>query len=317
MPRMQFISVAALTAVTGLASSIATASITIPTVPIGNPGNAPDPLTGNRYGSVAYSYSIGQTEVTNAQYLAFLNAVAATDTNNLYNPEMAGPFGGITRSGSAGQYAYETVGGRENNPVTFVSFSDAMRFTNWLHNGQPSGSQNTATTERGVYNVPDRDDSSLFIDLPRSTNARWALPSEDEWYKAAYHQPASQGGDSDNYWLYPTSSNIAPTTAQANFDNPSGFTSAVGSYAANYYGVFDMAANVFEWTDTRTGGPSRPAWGSSFLYDSTIFRSDLGLSYFDVRLESADVGFRVVQVPSPAGGFILLAWSAIARRRRR
>ena len=37
--------------------------------------------------------------------------------------------------------------------------------------------------------------------------ARWFIPSENEWYKAAYHQPAAQGGDGDNYWAYPTGTN--------------------------------------------------------------------------------------------------------------
>ncbi len=75
----------------------ASGSITIPTVPIGNPGNAPD-FTG--YGSVAYEYNIGANEVTIGQYAAFLNAVAATDTFGLYNGNMPDPLGGITRSGS-------------------------------------------------------------------------------------------------------------------------------------------------------------------------------------------------------------------------
>ncbi|MFO0491203.1 MAG: PEP-CTERM sorting domain-containing protein, partial [bacterium] len=74
MSLKSFTSVAACVALTGLAVSTASASITIPTVAIGNPGNAPDPFTGGLYGSVAYTYNIGQTEVTNAQYAAFLNA---------------------------------------------------------------------------------------------------------------------------------------------------------------------------------------------------------------------------------------------------
>ena len=85
-----------------VSASIAQASISIPTVPIGFAGNAPDPTTG--YGSVGYEYRIGTTEVTNAQYAAFLNAVAATDTHALFNPGMAGTFGGITRSGVDGGY---------------------------------------------------------------------------------------------------------------------------------------------------------------------------------------------------------------------
>ena len=129
MSMKSFISVAALAAVTGLGASVASAQITIPTVRIGNPGNAADPTTG--FGSVAYTYNIGSTEVTNAQYAAFLNAKAASDPFALYNTNMAGSVGGITRSGSAGSYTYATVSGRANNPVNYVSFWDATRFANW------------------------------------------------------------------------------------------------------------------------------------------------------------------------------------------
>src|SRR5262245_61764617 len=194
MSAESFISVAAIAAVTGLAVSTASAQITIPTVPIGNPGNAADPATGGLYGSVAYTYNIGQTEVTNAQYAAFLNAKAATDTYSLYNTEMAGSFGGIARSGSPGSYTYSTISGRADNPVNFVSFWDSTRFANWLHNGQGNGD-----TEIGAYTLTPGGISANTI--TRNANWQWAVTSEDEWYKAAYHQPASAGGDVDNYWL--------------------------------------------------------------------------------------------------------------------
>ncbi|MFN8729902.1 MAG: formylglycine-generating enzyme family protein, partial [Planctomyces sp.] len=239
-----FLSVAALAAVTGLAISTASASITIPTVAIGNPGNAPDPLTGGLYGSVAYTYNIGQTEVTNAQYAAFLNARAASDPFALYNTNMAGTFGGITRSGSDGSYSYSTVSGRENNPVNFVSFWDATRFANWLHNGQGSGD-----TETGAYTLTPGGISANTI--TRNAGWQWAVTSEDEWYKAAYHQPASAGGDSDNYWQYPTSSNTKPVAGVgANYGHVIGNTTPVGIFAPNFYGTFDMGGNVWEMNDT-------------------------------------------------------------------
>ena len=64
----------------------ALATISVSTVPVGNPGNAND-STG--YGSVGYAYNIGQVDVTAGQYAAFLNAVAATDPLGLYNSSMA------------------------------------------------------------------------------------------------------------------------------------------------------------------------------------------------------------------------------------
>lgn len=79
------------------------------------------------------------------------------------------------------------------------------------------------------------------------------MTSEDEWYKAAYHQPASQGGDADDYWLYPTSGNTI-TNAQANYNFFIGNTTPVGSYAANFNGAFDMGGNVFEWNEAIISG---------------------------------------------------------------
>ena len=298
--------VAAFAAVTGLAASAASASIIIPTVAIGNPGNAADPTTG--FGSVANTYNIGQTEVTNAQYAAFLNAKAASDPNGLYNTSMAGAFGGITRSGSTGSFTYGTIAGRENHPVNFVSFWDATRFANWLHNGQSNGD-----TETGAYTLTAGGISANTI--TREAGWQWAVTSEDEWYKAAYHQPASQGGDVDNYWLYPTSSNSI-TFTQANYVNVIGNTTPVGSYAANFYGTFDMGGNVAEWNEAIISGLGRGNRGGSFVSFDIALQAGARLSNLPTN-ESNDVGFRVSQVPGPGSVVLLALGGAGALRRRR
>jgi len=317
----QFVSVAAFAAVTvgGLAASPAMA-VVIPTVPIGNVGNAPDPFTGGLYGSVAYSYNIGSTEVTNAQYAGFLSAVGATDTNSLYNWNMAGSFGGITQSGSPGSYIYATISGRENHPVNFVSFWDSTRFANWLHNGQPTGPQNSTTTENGAYTLTAGGIAGNTI--TRNAGWQWAVTSEDEWYKAAYHQPASQGGDIDNYWLYPTSSNTI-TTAQANYNYVIGDTTPVGSYAANFYGTFDMGGNVMEWNETilNSGGfgDGRLFRGGSFQdgFGDGLLRADSEQFFYVPPIEGSDRGFRVSQVPGPSSVALLAIGGLGALRRRR
>jgi sulfatase modifying factor 1 len=281
---------AVLVAVTALAATSASAQITIPTVPIGNPGNAADPTTG--FGAVSYTYNIGRTEVTNAQYAAFLNAKAASDPFGLYNTDMAGSFGGITRSGSAGSYIYSTVTGRANNPVTWVSLWDACRFCNWLHNGQGSGD-----TETGAYTLtPGRISANT---ITRNANWQWAVTSENEWYKAAYHQPASRGGDSDNYWLYPTSSDSVPTTAQTNISgNGINNTVPVGSYAANFYGTFDMAGNVWEWNEAIILNFNRGVRGGSFFGVVDPLRAGSRDSSIPTR-EFNNVGFRVSRAAVP------------------
>jgi len=309
--------VAALAAVTTLGAGASFGNITIPTVPVGNPGNAADSTPNGPFGSVAYAYNIGSTEVTNAQYAEFLGAVAYDDTNSLYNMGMAGSFGGITRSGPIGAFTYSAVPGRENNPVNFVSFWDAARFANWLHNGQPTGPQSNSTTEDGAYTLTAGGIAANTV--ARNAGWQWAVTSSNEWFKAAYHQPAAQGGDGDDYWLYPTSSNTAPTGAQANYVPAAiGDTTAVASYAANFYGAFDMAGNVYEWSDSILAPPVRgPLWGGAF--DNIAGWLTPANAYTPPPFtEREQVGFRVVTlVPGPASvGLMAIGAAGVMRRRR-
>lgn len=310
-----FVSVAAIAAVTVLGASIASAQIGIPTVPIGNPGNVGETTINGTRGAVSYTYNIATTEVTNAQYTAFLNAVAFDDPNSLYNSSMAGSFGGITRTGSIGAFVYNTVSGRENNPVNFVSFWDAARFANWLHNGQPTGFQDNSTTENGAYTLTPAGITANTV--TRNSNWQWAVASTDEWYKAAYFQPAAQGGDADNYWLFPTSSNTAPTAGQANY-LPTGIgnTVPVASYAANWAGVHDMAGNVYEWNDTILAFVRGPIVGGAF--DNVAgWLTPLNAYAPAPSFEREQVGFRVVAIPGPSAAALLAIGGLMASRRRR
>ena len=318
MNMRHFAAVTAIVVVPALGASAALGSISIATVPVGNPGNGAD-STG--YGSVAYAYNIGATEVTNAQYAAFLNAVGATDTNDLYNIAMGNPSGGISRVGAPGSYTYATINGRADHPVSNVSFWDACRFANWLHNGQPTGPQDNTTTEDGAYTLTPAGMSQNTV--TRNVGWEWAVTSEDEWYKAAYHHPAAQGGDSDDYWGFPTSSNSI-TTGDANYNGLLGDTEPAGSYAPNHYGVFDLGGNVFEWNETiittpsgatrrgiRGGGFNSPADDLEFSARGSLGPTSDSISW----------GFRVVQIPAPSSGALLGLGGVLApmgfRARRR
>jgi sulfatase modifying factor 1 len=207
-------------------------AVTIDTVPVGNVGNANDPATG--FGGVSYDYRIGTTEVTNAQYAAFLNAKAASDPLGLYNTSMGGGgFGGITQSGTDGSYSYATIAGRENMPVNFVGWYDSIRFANWLNNGQGSGG-----TETGAYTLLGGTPTpSNGLTITRNTGAKWFLTSENEWYKAAYHK---NDGVTANYFAYPTSSDAVPTA-----EAPPG-----GNNSANYGLLVANLTNVGAYTGT-------------------------------------------------------------------
>src|SRR5262245_44074510 len=159
---------------------------------IGDPGNAADQsgaCSNPACGAVSYSYSIGTYEVTNAQYAEFLNAKAASDPHNLYNGLMD-----ILRSGAAGTYSYEVTPGNENRPVTLVSYYDVRRFTNWMNNGQGDSDTETETYTFLGPGEADREHWSA-----RNSGATIFVPSDDEWYKAAYYDPVS---GSFNPWAF-------------------------------------------------------------------------------------------------------------------
>ena len=64
-------------------------AVTIDTILVGNPSNSPRIETAGPFGSVSSTYRIATTEVTNAQYVTFLNTVAASDPFGLYNANMS------------------------------------------------------------------------------------------------------------------------------------------------------------------------------------------------------------------------------------
>ena len=183
-------------------------AVDIQTVYVGNVNNPADPATG--YGSVDHAYRIGKFEVTLNQYSAFLNSVATVPTassiSNLYNKDMAGDkvIGGTisrTGSGTAGSpYAYAPIGNGDR-PVPWVTWFDAARMANWLHNGGTS----TSSTETGAYTLNGATEGII----PRNQAATWWIPRESEWYKASYYDPTLNNG-AGGYYAFPTKSNLQP-----------------------------------------------------------------------------------------------------------
>jgi formylglycine-generating enzyme len=218
-------------------------AITIDTVPAGNPGNANDPSTGNLYGGVAYNYRIDKFDVTVGQYTDFLNAVAATDTYGLYDPGMAidGSTRGIARIGAAGNYAYSVIGS-PNKPITEVSWGDAARFANWLDNGQPTGLEGVGTTETGTYTLNGAITDAAMSAVSRDAGAKRVIPTENEWYKAAYYDPTA-----GHYWSYATGTDTKTISAlpgstpnAANyFGDTTGFAATGSIYYGRYSKLFD------------------------------------------------------------------------------
>jgi len=146
---------------------------------IGNAGNAAD----TSYGAVPYDYRMGKYEISQ-------NAITKA-----------------TASGMANVTAGAWTG---NQPAANIDWYEAAAFVNWL---------NTSTGKTAAYDLAwngfawsmtlwssEQAWTAGGTNLYRNKDAFYFLPSENEWYKAAYYNPA--GSD---YFLYPTASSSVPT----------------------------------------------------------------------------------------------------------
>lgn len=333
--RVRRVGVAVTSSVLGalLLAATSAGAVNIDIVVVGNPGNAGElsgqgatPPLDRICGAVAYVYQIGKFEITAGQYCQFLNAVAKTDTNSLYNaymwePDPSGDYScKIQRTGSSGSYTYSVASGWANRPVTYVSWGDAARFCNWMHNGQPTGAQDLTTTEDGSYYLSGATTNNALLAVTRKTDATWVIPSEDEWYKAAYHK---NDGVTGNYWDYPTGSDVI-NTSMANYGSPSRRSMDVGSYGGypSPYGTFDQAGNVWEWNEEKWDDGSvyaiyRGLRGGSFdSADGYIIAVRRSGCYAVPEHENRNSGFRLAYVPEPAA-FLLLGLGGLTLIQRR
>jgi len=301
-------------AVAGFASSAL--GVTIDYATIGNPGNSPNIVSGTNFGgAVATEFKMSTRETTNAQYVAFLNAVGASNTNGVYNGSMGSvASGGIVQAGSPGSYTYSVKPGTApsgasyaNMPVNFVNWFSAARFVNWIANGQLTGTTGIASMEVGSYTLLNATSGNI---IPRNVAATVFLPSADEWYKASFYNGSA-------YTTYQTNSNSAPTatltfsTANAgNFGSVATSPVAVGSYtnsSTSAYGMFDMLGNVTEMTDSVNGSNSAQfrAMGGGLSSTLTSWNATSAAIFANSTLANANYGFRVAAVPEP--GTIALA----------
>lgn len=297
----------------GMVSAMPVSADAIPWRMVGHPGNAP---LSNGQGSVATAFMISATEVTNASYLEFLNAVDpdGVNPNGVYQPQMGSDAnGGITFSAAAvsgGKYALKP--GFATVPVVYVTWFSAARFANWVSHGRLA---NPATMETGAYQLDDRTSGAL---VPRSLSAVISLPSADEWAKAAQYD-----GDTGGWLSWPVLANPPPNPA-GNYGGTSGPV-AVGSYpdSVSASGCLDMLGNVVEMTDTTdplAAGSYQAFSGSWATPTADLNRWVAGhepRQYRAGTASTATIGFRLVAVPEPAtvrlavaGLLALAAWAA-------
>ncbi len=289
-------------------------AFTLDFVTIGNAGNTDDLGAGggsysSPYGGVAYSFWMQTTEVTQSQ---------------------------ITKATAGGLASVVAGAHTGNEPAANMTWFEAAAFVNWLNDQRTPGLK--AYNLTGVTSLTPWASVDAWQaggeNLYRHKDAYYFLPSEDEWYKAAYHK---NDGVTANYWDYATGSNTIPT--QALTDGTTPFTAIFDGVEAgtpadpadvnlagglSAYGTMGQNGNVWEWNESAYDGinnsssENRAIRGGNWNNAGLNLRSSIR---FDVSPSSSDgnVGFRVASVPEPSSTVLMISAGllALARRRRR
>jgi formylglycine-generating enzyme len=272
-------------------------------VTISNAGNAANYGYYPRLGAVNYEYRIGKYEVTNAQWNAFTTAAGAPTGNP---------------SSAYDQSAYFTGA---QQPTNNISWYEAAQFCNYLTSGNKS---------QGVYQFNDNTSPTHplgldFLGINRTAaqatyGTIYFLPTEDEWYKAAYYKP-----DGSGYSLYANGQDTIPAAGNGwnYYDKVTmGQPWNVGTGTQEQNGTFDMMGNVWEWTETLVAPdfPDRIEWGGSYgdYGGNACLSSSPAVGTCDPpSTEYVNSGFRVASVPEPATLLLLgLDGLALLRKRR-
>jgi formylglycine-generating enzyme len=215
-----------------------------------------------------------------------------------------------------GEFEYGEQGKAANHPVHTMTWYDAVKWCN--ARSEREGKVPAYYTDAGIQ--PYRTGEVLpYVNW--STGYR--LPTEAEWEKAArggasgHRFPWSDSDTITHSWAnyYSSTSYSFDTSPTSGYhptfnDGVDPYTSPVGFFAPNGYGLYDMAGNVFEWcwdlygpySSAMQTDPRGPAIGSN--------RVARGGSWYDDACRSAhragsnpggrgyDIGFRAVL---PAG----------------
>ena len=224
-------------------------------------------------GHEAFNGEMAKYETTNAQYCQFLNAALASGDITVSSNRVYGADGSNSGADFVGQVYYYLAGpgftynGATNGGAARINYNGSS-FT------VDSGFNNHPVTYVSWYG------STAF-----ASYYGYRLPTEWEWQAVADYD----GNYTYGHGLGTINNSLAN---YYNSTHPYG-TTTVGDYGSIHgYGMYDMAGNVWEWTDSIYSGSSRVIRGGSwtyFDYNCTVsYRS-----YDDPSYTYYHVGFRV------------------------
>ena len=225
-----------------------------------------------------------------------------------------------------------------NKPATNVSWNEAARFVNWLNTSTGGVAAYKFTTGGVNDNIAlssPGDAGYNSANLFRNSLATYVLPSIDEWYKAAFYDPASS-----TYFNFPNGSNIAPTNVASGTAANTAVYAIQGSQAdvnqaggLSPFGIMGLGGNIFEWQETEADlnnssvSSDRVIRGGAFFSSSGSLSSSsrnqgdpMGVRFTTVGIRVASLSSSAVAVPEPSSWVLsvmgLAGWWYRGRRRK-
>jgi hypothetical protein len=247
------------------------------------------------------------------------------ETGSPVAPEFSGP--GISIFGG-----FDINPAYDNSAVT-ISWRNAARYANWLHNGAPADAAELSwdTFHTGAYTFTEQSfTSTRGSPFTRNEDARFWLPGLDEYIKAAYYDPNRYGEGQEGYWPYPNGSETPPAFGPPGEggwgygdDDTEAERLTVGRYpdTVSPWGLLDVVGTSREWVETPKGllllngelvAIDRTLVGNTFSFPGLI----------DDWMSAGEAGniaaFRLATiVPAPGAAAPLLLGALLAARRRR
>jgi len=275
-------------------------SFDIDFVTVGDPGNPDDSGTtgswSSPYGGVGYTFRLGTYEVSR-DMIAKANA-----EGNLAITMFSYAAAGISG------------GDRSSRPATEVTWNEAARFANWLNMSRGHTPAYKFTLQPGDAgygadaNIELWQAGNVGYDPNnpyRNTNAFYFLPSEDEWYKAAYYS-----GSGSTYFDYATQQDYPA----APLGVPSGRDSETAVFQQNYFtgpadvdnagglshnGTMAQNGNAWEWMESASDGSNnlatdaRTIRGAHWSQSVEFLRSNFRHTAVGPTWQDDEWGFRV------------------------
>ncbi len=284
-------------------------------------------------GSVSYEYRMARLEVSTGQWMEFVNA-ASPLMSEPFNFARPVSWGATSVPFNPGQYQLRDIPSASMVPVIGISWREAAMYCNWLHNDKAI-SLNAVSA--GAYDTStfrvDPDTGLLLDQTTRSPDARYWIPSLDEWLKAVHFDPDAQDPEfpgEGRWWDYPYGEDDAPipglpgkpgaaTSAGGvgSLEHPAAFI-PIGSYpdAQTPWGLLDASGGANEWTEEWFGNFSRAVQGSAA--GSSSLDHDLVWYTHSAGVTLSGGGLRIASaIPAPGASAVLLGGATLLVRRQR